>query len=295
MKSVEPDRHVRLVLGFSLGSASDEVAAALVPAWSAHLRRTITIERRTGENGARAARHVAESCPDGRTLFMATLGTHALAPHAVKPPGYDPLRDFTPISLVARSPLVLACNKDIPAATAHELIDLARANPESLTYGTSAVGGAPHAAAELFQSMTGITMRHVRYGETERLYDDLEAGAISLSFNNIMSMLRRCARGRVRAIAVTGAKHSPVAPHLPTIAESGVPGYEVTNWLGIVAPRGTPHDVVIELCGSLAALRMPHLSAAGVEYCPGTPDDFTRFIAREIGRWDTVVRRFRDG
>jgi putative tricarboxylic transport membrane protein len=287
-----PDRPVRLVLGFSPGSASDEIARALVPAWAARLGCTVTIELRPGANGAKAAREVAASAPDGHTLFMATLGTHALAPHLPERVGYDPLRDFVPVSLIARSPLVLACHAGVPASSTRELIDLARADPGALTYGTSAIGGAPHLAAELFQAMAGVVMRHVRYDTTEQLYEDLEAGMISLSFNNIMSMLRHCRNGQLRAVAVSGATRSTVAPELPTIAESGVPGYEISNWLGIVAPRGTPDHLVAALRDALAGVSLPQLSGAGVEYRPSTPQEFGQFIAREIERWGPVVRRF---
>ena len=157
------------------------------------------------------------------------------------------------MSLVSKSPLVLACAQSARVADIAELIALARERPGALTYGTSAIGGAPHLAAELFQTMAGIKIRHVRYDETERLYSDLERGRVTLSFNNMMSMLPRCRWGPLRALGVTSAARSPAAPELPAIAEA-LPGYEVTNWLGIVAPKATPQPVIDKLSEAIAAV-----------------------------------------
>ncbi|MFH1705037.1 MAG: tripartite tricarboxylate transporter substrate-binding protein [Patescibacteria group bacterium] len=290
---------VRLVLGFSPGSASEQIARAIAPAWSKCLGRSIEIELRPGDNGVRAACFVAKSAADGQTVFMATLGTHVLAYHLASKAQYDPLQDFAPVSLIAHAPLLLACHPSLPAGSTAELIDLAGRNPGELTYATSAIGGAPHLAAELFQAMAGIQLSHVRYDETEKLYDDLEAGAVSLSFNNIMSMLPRCKRRALRALAVTGSSRSAAAPDLPTIAEAALPGYAVSNWLGIVAPRTTPHAVVYGMAETIAtAVHSDNvarsLESAGVTPCGSTPDAFAKFMAKEIIRWGPVVARFRD-
>jgi tripartite-type tricarboxylate transporter receptor subunit TctC len=290
---------IRLILGFSPGSASDQIARALAPELSRQLGTPIEIELQPGNNGAPAARDVASSKADGKTLFMATLGTHALAPHLDEKLPYDPLQHFAPISLIAMAPLLLACHESVPISNARELIEHARHHLGSLTYGTSAIGGAPHLAAELFQSMAAIDMRHVRYDRTERLYEDLEAGRISLSFNNIMSMLPHWKRGELKAIAVTSARRAAVAPDVPTMMESGLPDYEVTNWLGIVAPKGTPPLVVNELANATAAaLKTDSIEdaflSAGVTPSASTPVQFADFIAAEIKRWGPIVARFRD-
>lgn len=292
-------QHIRLVLGFSPGSVSDEIARAIVEPLSAHLGKPVEIELLPGENGATAAQQVAASVPDGDTLFMATLGTHALAPHLSRKPAYHPLSDFAPVSLVTQSPLLLACHPSIPAASTRELIELARMHPGELTYASSAIGGAPHLAAELFQAMSGIKMRHVRYDETRQLYRDLEAGRVSLSFNNVMSMLPPCERGALRALAITSSKRNPAAPEIPTIAECGMDGYEVTNWLGIVAPKATPESTIARLSAAVAAAVQSDpvrnmLRAAGVVPCGSTPAEFARFIAGELDRWGPIVKRFRD-
>lgn len=299
VKDSPAGQRIRLVLGFSPGSASDQIARTIAPAFAEHLGESVDVLLFPGRNGADAAEKVAASAPDGRTLFMATLGTHALAPHLGRKLGYDPVRDFAPVLLLTRSPLLLACHPLIPSASSRELIQLAKTNPGQLTYGSSAVGGAPHLAAELFQEMAGIKLRHVQYAETERLYRDLENGHLSLSFNNMMSMLPRCGRRALRALAVTSATRNTIAPGIPTVAESGLAGYEVVNWLGIVAPKATPEEVIARLSAAArASLRsgvvQNALLSSGIVPCGGTSGEFGQFIAAEIERWGPVVKRFRE-
>jgi len=288
---------LRLIVGFSSGSVSAQVARTIAPALSKALRREVAVEFAPGENGTTAAHMVAGEAPNGDTLFVATLGTHALAPHVNHDLPYRPLQDFAPVSLVSQ-PLVLAAHPSLGAASVSELIVFACKHPNVLTYGTSAVGGAPHLAAELFQDLAGIAMRHVRYDETDRLYDDLEAGRISLSFNNVASMLPRCRQGRLDALAITSAERSSSAAGLPAIAET-LAGYEVTNWVGLVAPAATATDVVDALSRAvIEALQDGSVAAsfgeAGMLARGTTPREFGRFMEQEIRRWGPVVSRFRD-
>lgn len=292
-----PRASLRLILGFSPGSFSDYVARMVCGAISAELGKRIDIELRPGQNGTRAACDVAAAEPDGTTFFLATLGTHAIAPNLMDKAPYDPLRDFACVSLIAKSPMLLACHPALGIGSIAELIERAKSPHSELTYATSAIGGAPHLAAEVFQAMTGIVMRHVRYDETERLYEDLEAGAVSLSFNNMISMLPRCRRGVLRALGVSSAERCAVAPQIPTIAESGVPGYQVTNWAGIVAPRATPAKCVEELSiAATAAVQSDAIQAAllaqGITPCGGTPQQFASFMAAEVERLRSIVPRF---
>ena len=287
-----------LILGFSPGSLSDHIASTVRGALSAELGQAVTVQLRPGQNGITAARAVAAREPDGRTVFMATLGTHAIAPNLTADSSYDPLRDFACVSLVAKSPMLLACHPAIGVGSIAELTGHAKSCNPALTYATSAIGGAPHLAAEMFQAMTGIAMRHVRYDETEQLYRDLEAGTVSLSFNNMISMLPRCRRGALRALAVSSSERSAVAPEIPTIAESGVPGYEVTNWAGIVAPRATPAKRIEELSNAVTAAVRSNavtaaLLAAGITPCGGTPQQFASFMASEVERWRAIASRLR--
>jgi tripartite-type tricarboxylate transporter receptor subunit TctC len=290
---------IRIVIGFSAGSASDQVARTIAPALSRASGREIEISLRPGNNGADAACEVAASAPDGATLFVATLGTHALAAHLDARLPYDPLGDFTAVSLLTKSPLVLGANASLEVSSVQGLIEHARAHPGQLTYGTSAIGGAPHLAAELFQALAGVTLRHVRYSHTERLYEDLRAGRIALSFNNMMSMLPRCRDGSIRALAVTTAQRSRAAEALPTLAECGIAGYDMSNWLGLVAPRETSETTIHELRQAIvAALADPEVRDAlrrgGVEPVGSTPGELAQFMAAELARWQPVVARFRD-
>lgn len=292
-----PLRPIRLILGASPGSASDFLARALAPELSRILGQPLAVELHPGDNGAKAASRVAASQPDGHTLFLTTLGIHAIAPNLVKRLPYDPLHDFASVSLVSRSPLVLAVHPSIEAESVAQLIDLARRLRGKLSYASSAIGGAPHLAAELFQAMAGIEMSHVRYERTQELYADLIAGRVALSFNNVMSMLPCLAAGKLRGLAVTGPERCQAAPQLPTVSESGLPGYEVTNWLGIVAPAGTSGESIAVLHNALAAaLRTPaiaeNLSRLGIEPLASTPEEFGAFADNELARWAPVVAKF---
>ncbi|MPZ44987.1 MAG: hypothetical protein GEV05_16615 [Betaproteobacteria bacterium] len=296
---MELSRHIRIVIGFSPGSASEQVARTIAPALSGALGREVTVSLRPGSNGADAACEVAGSPSDGATLFVATLGTHALAAHLDARLPYDPLRDFAPVSLLTKSPLVLGAHAALGIPSVRTLVERARAHPGELTYGTSAIGGAPHLAAELFQALTGVEMRHVRYEHTERLYDDLRTGSLALSFNNMMSMLPRCLDGTIRALAVTTSRRSRAAEDLPTLAQCGIPGYDMSNWLALVAPQGTAEAAIQEIRQAIVtALADPEVGAAlrrgGVDPIGSTPHELAQFMAAELARWRPVVARFRD-
>lgn len=289
-------RGVRLVLGFSPGSLSDHIARILHDALAKQIGAPVTLELKPGHNGIAAAREVAGSAPDGTTLFMATLGTHAIAPFLSAQPAYDPLRDLTCVSLISRSPMLLACHPSLAATSVGDLITLARST--EITYATSAVGGAPHLAAELFQRLTGVTMRHVRYAQTAVLYRDLEAGKVAVSFNNIVSMLPRCGSGKLRALAVSSHERAGIAPDIPTIEEAGVAGYDMTNWVGIAGPRGLPVATTRRLSAAVAAaVRSAGVSAAlraqGIIPCGGTAPEFAAFIVGETAKWRPIVAHLR--
>lgn len=287
-------RAIELVIGFSPGSMSDDIAKMLVDALHTECGIAMSVTRHLGENGIVAARSAAARAPDGMTLFMATLGTHAIAPLLNTPAPYDPLTGFAPVSLLTQSPMLLACHPSLGVHSIEELI--ARARREPLTYATSAIGGAPHLAAVLFESITGTQMRHARYDETEKLYRDLEAGRVSLSFNNIASMLPRCRSGALTPLGVSTATRSAAAPELPPLAEAGAPGYEMSNWTGLVAPPATPRDVTAALSEVFAkALCAPRtralLTAQGITPRGTSPQELTDFMRAERERWRSVVAR----
>ena len=289
---------MKLVIGFSVGSMSDDIARLLAAALREVCDIDVTIERRLGDNGIAAARAVAAAAPDGDTVFMATLGTHAIAPLLNSPAPYDPLRDFAPVALLTQSPMLLACHPALGIQSVADLIARASSNDDQLTYATSAIGGAPHLAAELFMSLTGTRMRHVRYDETEKLYADLEAGRVALSFNNIASMLPRCRSGAVIGLGVSSVQRSATAPDIPTIAEAGVVGYDMSNWSGLVAPPATPRHIVEALSAAFAAAIKSKkvaalLAAQGITPRGGSPAAFSQFMADERTRWAPVVARLK--
>jgi tripartite-type tricarboxylate transporter receptor subunit TctC len=276
---------------------SDHIARILREAFADQLGLPVTIQLKPGHNGIPAAREVVESKPDGMTLFMATLGTHAIAPYLAPYSAYDPLQDFTCLSLVSRSPMLLACNPALGVNSVAALIE--RARSAGLTYATSALGGAPHLAAELFQKLADVTMRHVRYDQTEVLYRDLEAGEVSLSFNNIISMLPRCRSGKLHALAVTSRERALIAPDIPTMEECGVAGYDMTNWVGIAGPRGMDEATAARLGGAVAAaVRSERVSTAltsqGIIPCGSTGAEFADFIRSETEKWRPVVAQVRN-
>lgn len=287
---------IRLVIGYSPGSLSDRIARAVAPLLTDALAEEVLVHPQPGDDGMHAARSVAGAAPDGRTLFVATLGTHALARWTRADAGYDPATSYAAVGGLACAPLLLACHPRVAAADVAELIEQARTRPGVLSYGTSAMGGAPHLAAALFEQRTGVVLRHVCYAQTRVLYRDLEAGRLALTFNNVVSLLPRCRAGAVRALAVTAGARLCIAPEVSTLAESGVRDYEVTNWTGLVAPRGTPRAVCGRLNDALQrVLRNDALDAAwraeGLTAMVMTPERFSGHLRSEMTRWRTVATR----
>ncbi len=283
---------LRLVIGFSPNSASYNVARVLVPGLAAALGRPVDLVLEPGESGAIAARLVAASPPDGETLLIATLGTHAIVP-AINPGcGYHPLSGFTPIALLLSAPLVLAVPVASEMASVAALIDRARNADAPLAYGTSAIGGAPHLAAALFAHRAGVALRHARYTDTRDLYFDLIAGRIALSFNNVMSMLPRIRERRLTALGTTGTRPHPSLPDVPPIAlAAGLPDYEVTNWVGLVGPAGLPADRVAAMNAAVAAAVSGLASAVPSDMLASSPEAFASMLDSECRRWAPIVRQ----
>jgi tripartite-type tricarboxylate transporter receptor subunit TctC len=290
----DPSEVVRLLVGFSEGSASNIVARMLAPALGKALNQTIRIERIPGENGALCGEALARAAPDGRTLAVAIqaniIGSLL---HAKK--RYDPLLDFAPVALVARSPMVLAVSNTLNVNTAAELIALARSQPGQLAYAASAVGGAPHLAGVLFDVMAGTRMRLKVYAETNTLWEDLAAGRAAVTFNNVMSALPLARAGKLRILAVTSSQRSAEAPEIPTLAEAGLAGYEIVNFVGIVAPAATPAPLIERINAAIAhavatAQVRQSLLASGMEPIVGSPAEFADHMRTEIERWKGFIR-----
>ncbi|MGV6873448.1 Bug family tripartite tricarboxylate transporter substrate binding protein [Pseudochelatococcus sp. B33] len=287
-----------LVIGFSAGSASDDLANLIAPALGRQLQRPVTIKRIQGEDGGRAARAVAAGS-DGNTLLMVTLGTHALRPHFEPHPGYDPLAQFTPISLLVRGPMILATGASSPYRSLDDVLSACRENPGRCTFAASAAVGAPFLATELFRRAADISINNVVYDRTTDLYADLEAGRVDFSFNNLMSMQPRIRRGELCPLALTSPGRFALLPDVMSLSEAGMQECVVFNWLGLMASRNLSAG---QADGMSAAVRQALASAeiaaalddAGLEAAPCRPADFRKFIQDEIERWafiaDAVAR-----
>jgi tripartite-type tricarboxylate transporter receptor subunit TctC len=290
-----PSRPIRVLIPFTAGSAADIIARAMEPQLREKLGQSLVIDNRGGAGGNIAAEMTAKSAPDGYTLMMGTIGTHAINYSLYAKLPYHPIRDFTPIALVGDSPNVLVINPKVPANSIQELIALAKARPGQLNYGSSGAGTSVHLSAELFSTMAGIKMVHVPFkGATEAL-TALLGGQLDLMFASLSSSIPLIKQGRLKAFAVTGAQRSPSIPELPTMAEAALPGYAAAAWYGLVGPAGIPRPIVTTLStASLATVAMPEvkdrLFASGVEVRPGNDQEFAKLIASEVQKWAKVVK-----
>jgi tripartite-type tricarboxylate transporter receptor subunit TctC len=290
-----PTRPIRILIPFTAGSAADIIARAMEPQFREKLGQPLVIDNRGGAGGNIAAELTAKSAPDGYTIMMGTIGTHAINYSLYSKLPFHPIRDFTPIALVGESPNVLVLNPHVPANSIKELIALAKARPGQLNYGSSGAGTSVHLSAELFSTMAGIKMVHVPFkGATEAL-TALLSGQLDLMFASLSSSIPLIKAGRLKAFAVTGAQRSPSIPELPTMAEAALPGYAAAAWYGVVGPAGIPQPIVTIISkAALSSLSMQdtrdRLFASGVEVKPGTPEEFARLIASEVEKWAKVVK-----
>jgi tripartite-type tricarboxylate transporter receptor subunit TctC len=290
-----PARPVRVYIPFTAGSAADIIMRAMEPQMREKLGQSFVIDNRGGAGGNIAAELTAKSAPDGYTVMMGTVGTHAINFSLYSKLPYHPQRDFTPVELVGEGPNILVINPYVPAKSIKELIALGKAKPGQLNYGSSGSGTTVHLSGELFSTMAGIKMVHVPYkGATEAL-TALLGGQLDLMFASLSSAIPLVKAGRLRAFAVTGARRSPSIPELPTMSEAALPGYEASAWFGLLGPAGMPPAAVTALSNAaLASLQMQEvkdrLFAAGVEVRTMPPDEFTRFIDSEIKKWAQVVK-----
>jgi tripartite-type tricarboxylate transporter receptor subunit TctC len=291
-----PARPVRVLIPFTAGSAADIIARAMEPAMRERLGQPFVIDNRGGAGGNIAAELTARATPDGHTIMMATIGTHAINSSLYSKLSFHPQRDFTPVGLVAESPNALVINPKVQATSIQELIALARSKPGGLNYGSSGAGTTVHLSAELFSVMTGIKMTHVPHKGAAEALTSLLGGQTDLMFASLSSSIPLIKAGRLRAFAVTGAKRSPSIPELPTVAEAaGLKGYEASAWFGIVGPAGMPKGAVIALNkAALSSLEdaevRKRLFNAGVEIRVSSPEDFARYIESEMQKWAKVVK-----
>lgn len=289
-----PSKPVRIVVGFAPGGATDIAGRLIAQKLSEATGQSFFVENRPGASATIAAEFVAKSPPDGHTLLIAATTSHSILPSAMKKLAYDPLRDYAPVSLLATSPLLLALHPSLPIRSVTDMIKLARARPGQLSFGAGGTGTPPHMAGELFKQMAGVDMLYVPYKGEAPAISDLIGGQISLIFSNVVAVLPQVQAGRLRGIAVTAANRLPTLPEYPTIGESGVPGFAVDSWFGLVAPAGTPGDIVAKLNtetvrGMNQSDVRDRLAGQGLFVKTGTPAELTTLIQGEIAKWKKVV------
>jgi tripartite-type tricarboxylate transporter receptor subunit TctC len=291
-----PDRAVTIVVPFAAGGASDILARQLGKQLTQVLGQPFIADNRVGAGGTVGARAVARAAPTGYTLIMGTNSSHAIAATIKKDLGYDPVRSFSPISLVAHVPQILMVNPSLPVSNVKELIAYAKANPGKLNYSSAGNGTPGHLGMELFKIMAGIEMTHVPFNGGGPALLALAGGQVDLMADNVSAALPQIKQGKVKAIGVTTSRRSGVLPDLPTIAEQALPGFDSGSWFALFAPPDTPKDIIGKLNAEvIKALNAPEvratLVAQGAEPSPGTPEDLTKLIRDDIEKWSRVVEK----
>ena len=289
-----PDKPIRIIVASAAGGASDIVSRIMADKLQQAFGQPVVVEARPGANGNLAAEFVAKAPPDGYTLMMGTIGVMAINPSMYKTVRFDPMKDFVPVARLVSFSNVLVVHPALPIRSVKEFVDYAKANPGKLRYGSPGAGGSPHMASVVFGQMANIDIVHVPYKGAAPALTDLMGGHIDFAFSDPLLTLQHVRAGRVRALAVSGARRLASEPSIPTVAEAGVPGYAVSGWLGIVAPAGTPPDRVAKLNAALnQALALPDVRSKlveqGSDIIPGTPEEFGGFLRSEYERWKKVV------
>ena len=288
-------RPLRIIVPFTPGGSTDILARAIAPKLGAALGQNVIVENRPGAGGSLGAAEAAKSEPDGSTLLMGHIGTLAVNPSIYPKLPYDPVKSFVPVAYVARVPNVLAVSVASPIKTLKDLVEAARARPGALSYSSGGNGSAAHITFEYLKLKAGLFMLHIPYRGTAASVTDVIAGQVSCTFTGAPAVLPLVRSGRLRALAVSSSQRLSVAPEVPTVAESGYPGFEADQWYGLVAPAGTPPALVARLNAEVnKALAMPdvaqQLAVEGAVAVPGTPAAFGDLIRREIPRWAAVVK-----
>lgn len=290
-----PTRPIRMLVPFSPGGASDTAARVVGQQFAPRLGQQIVIENRPGAGGVIGTELAARSTPDGYTLLMGSNTEVVINPNLYKKLPYDTQRDFTPISLVADTPLIMVVHPSVPAKSVQELIALAKAKPGVLNYASSGNGSTVQLAGEMFKSMAGVNIRHIPFNGSAPAVIQTIAGETQLVIPAMPAALQQARSGKLRALAVTTAKRVAAAPELPTVAESGVPGYEITIWNGLLAPTGTPKPVLDRLYAELLkVLAMPEVKQSfaniGADVVTSTPAQFAAFIKSDLAKYAKVVK-----
>jgi tripartite-type tricarboxylate transporter receptor subunit TctC len=291
-----PNKPIRLIVPYTSGGGYDVVARLLAQRLTERWGQQVLVDNRAGANGNIGATMVAKADPDGYTLLLGGIGPNAINPSIYgDKTGYDAIKDFAPVMLVATFQNIVVVNASVPVKSIKELIDLAKSKPGQINYASAGSGSTQHLSAELFKTMAGVDLTHIPYKGSAPAQAALLSGEVSLMFNSTPTTLPHIKTGKLRGLAVTGSRRSSEAPDLPTVAESGVPGYEVIGWYGVLAPAGTPKEIVSKINGELhKILQLPAINTRfkdlGVETDGGSPEQFGNFIKKEVTKWAKVVK-----
>jgi tripartite-type tricarboxylate transporter receptor subunit TctC len=291
-----PAKTVRMIVPFPAGGATDIVGRLVAQKLSESWGHQVIVDNRGGAGGTIGSEVAAKSPPDGYTILVGTSSTHAVAPSLYTKLGYDPVRDFAPVTLIANATILLAVHPSVPARNVRELIALAKRQPNALSFASSGNGGISHLVGEHFKSVAGIDMLHVPYkGDTPALVD-LASGQVHLMFGTAVSFLPYVTSRRLNALAVTNPKRSPIVPDVPTVAESGLPAFEALQWFGVLAPAGTPREIIARLNGDITkTLRLPdvreRMATLGAEIVGSSPEQFASFQKADAAKWAKVVKQ----
>lgn len=289
-----PTRPVRIIIGFPPGGATDLVSRLMAPKYTTIFKQQFIVDNRPGANGTIGTDLAAKAAPDGYTLHLATVGSLVLSPATIKVP-YDPLKDFAPISQAVALQNIFIVHPNLPARSMKELIALARSKPGALNFASSGNASPGHLAGELFKSMAKVDIVHVPYKGGGPALVDLVAGNVEIFVAVISTAIPQVKAGKARALAVTGSKRAAALPDVPTVAETGLKGYEATNWYGYVAPAGTPRPIVERLYKeTVAVLAMPDVKEMllknGIDAAPSSPEQFAAYIKAETAKWSKVIK-----
>ena len=290
-----PTKPVTIIVPFAAGGTTDILARIIGQALTAELGQSVVVDNRAGAGGNIGGQAAAKAAPDGHTLFMGTVGTHAINASLYKKMPFDPVKDFAPLTRVANVPNLLVANPAQPYKSVKDLIAYAKANPGKVNFGSSGNGSSIHLSGELFKSLAKVDMQHVPYKGSAPAVTDLLGNQIAIMFDNMPSAIQHVRSGSLVPLAVTTAKRSPELPNVPTIAEAGVPGYEATSWFGMFAPAGTPAPVLAKLNAAIVkVLAQPDvkkkINEQGAEVYSETPEQFAAFIQAESVKWGKVVK-----
>ena len=290
-----PHKSIRMIVAFAPGGGTDIIGRIAAKGISDHLGQQVVVDNRTGAGGNIGTEIVAKSPPDGYTLITGGTGSHAINPSLYVKIPYDAINDFSPISLVASTPYLMVVNSSVPARTVKQFIDLAKSAPGKINMASSGSGGMPHLAGELFKMMTGVQMTHIPYKGTGAVFTDLMGGGVQVLFGDIVATYPHVKGERLRALGITSPKRAPGLPDIPTIAESGVPGYDAVGWFGVFAPARTPKAIITKLHGAIVKyVTQPEVkerfAALGADVVASTPEQFAQIQKADLARWAKVVK-----